>query len=196
MTAVKSVWASVQGAPVFMRRVNGWLTIFWVAMIPVSLIAHWVSSVVYVSALSLWALVSGHWSAWQAARVEVNQTSGQEAGQGRPRHRRCCQDRRPDRPQGDLNGHVLSSVGDKRAADRRVGERSARVRCRSSPRRPRVSGDRAVDLGGRKAAVPKKDVDGPQNRGSQVAPGRELVCEAGARRRRPAAFPVTRSPRR
>jgi hypothetical protein len=28
---------------------------------------------VYVSALSLWALVSGHWSAWQAARVEVNQ---------------------------------------------------------------------------------------------------------------------------
>ena len=27
----------------------------------------------YVAALSLWALVSGHWSAWQAARVEVNQ---------------------------------------------------------------------------------------------------------------------------
>ena len=31
------------------------------------------NSVVYVSALSLWALVSGHWSAWQAARVEVAQ---------------------------------------------------------------------------------------------------------------------------
>ena len=30
-------------------------------------------SVVCVSALSLWALVSGHWSAWQAARVEVEQ---------------------------------------------------------------------------------------------------------------------------
>lgn len=70
---MKSLWASVQGDPVFMRRVNGWLTIFWIAMIPVSLITHWVSSVVYVSALSLWALVSGHWSAWQAARVEVNQ---------------------------------------------------------------------------------------------------------------------------
>ena len=70
---VKSIWASVQGDPVFMRRVNGWLTIFWIAMIPVSLVTHWVSSVVYVSALSLWALVSGHWSAWQAARVEVNQ---------------------------------------------------------------------------------------------------------------------------
>jgi hypothetical protein len=56
-----------------MRRVNGWLTIFWVLMIPVSLVTGWISSVSYVAALSLWALVSGHWSAWQAARVEVTQ---------------------------------------------------------------------------------------------------------------------------
>lgn len=73
MTQVTSLWAMVQGDPVFMRRVNGWLTLFWIVMIPVSLLTHWVTSVVYVSALSLWALVSGHWSAWQAARVEVNQ---------------------------------------------------------------------------------------------------------------------------
>lgn len=73
MNGVKSLWAMVQGDPVFMRRINGWLTVFWVVMIPISLAMHWLSSVVYVSALSLWALVSGHWSAWQAARVEVNQ---------------------------------------------------------------------------------------------------------------------------
>jgi hypothetical protein len=73
MGVVKSLWASVQGDPVFMRRVNGWLAIFWIAMIPVSYAEGWLSSVTYVSALSLWALVSGHWSAWQAARVEVNQ---------------------------------------------------------------------------------------------------------------------------
>lgn len=73
MAVVKSLWASVQGDPVFMRRVNGWLTIFWVVMIPVSFLMHWLSSVVYVSALSLWALVAGHWSSWQAARVEVTQ---------------------------------------------------------------------------------------------------------------------------
>ena len=73
MAAMKSLWASVQGDPVFMRRVNGWLTLFWLLMIPVSIATHWVSSVTYVAALSLWALVSGHWSAWQAARVEVNQ---------------------------------------------------------------------------------------------------------------------------
>ncbi len=73
MAGIKSLWASVRGDPVFMRRVNGWLTIFWVAMIPVSIWTHWISSVTYVAALSLWALVSGHWSAWQAARVEVRQ---------------------------------------------------------------------------------------------------------------------------
>ena len=73
MAGIKSLGACVQGDPVFMRRVTGWLTIFWIVMIPVSLVTHWVSSVVYVSALSLWALVSGHWSAWQAARVEVQQ---------------------------------------------------------------------------------------------------------------------------
>jgi hypothetical protein len=73
MTVIRSLWASVQGDPVFMRRVNGWLAIFWIAMIPVSYSLGWLKSVVYVSALSLWALVSGHWSAWQAARVEVAQ---------------------------------------------------------------------------------------------------------------------------
>ena len=53
MHAAKSLWASIQGDPVFMRRVNGWLTIFWVVMIPISLAMHWLSSVVYVSALSI-----------------------------------------------------------------------------------------------------------------------------------------------
>jgi hypothetical protein len=73
VSVVKSLWASIQGDPVFMRRVNGWLTIFWIAMIPLSIATGWISSVTYVAALSLWALVSGHWSAWQAARVEVAQ---------------------------------------------------------------------------------------------------------------------------
>jgi hypothetical protein len=63
----------VQGDPVFMRRVNGWLAIFWVLVIPIAYEAGWLTSVAFVSALSLWALVSGHWSAWQAARVEVAQ---------------------------------------------------------------------------------------------------------------------------
>jgi len=81
---VTSVWSSIQGDPVFMRRVNGWLTMFWLAMIPVSYFMGWLNSVVYVSALSLWALVSGHWSAWQAARVEVKQEQEAERQRKEP----------------------------------------------------------------------------------------------------------------
>ena len=78
MSVVKSLWASIQGDPAFMRALNGWLTIFWIVMIPVSIFTGWISSVTYVAALSLWALVSGHWSAWQAARVEVEQAKEAE----------------------------------------------------------------------------------------------------------------------
>jgi hypothetical protein len=67
-----------------MRRVNGWLTMFWLAMIPISYVLGWLNSVVYVSGLSLWALVSGHWSAWQAARVEVAQKQEIERQQQDP----------------------------------------------------------------------------------------------------------------
>lgn len=75
---IRSLWVMVQGDPVFMRRVNGWATVFWIVMIPVSFITGWVDVLRYVTALSLWALVSGHWAAWQAARVEVKQD---EAGE-------------------------------------------------------------------------------------------------------------------
>jgi hypothetical protein len=73
MTVAKSLWGSIQGDPVFMRRLNGWLTMFWLSMIPISYTLGWLDSVTFVSGLSLWALVSGHWSTWQAARVEVAQ---------------------------------------------------------------------------------------------------------------------------
>jgi len=78
MSLLKNLWTSVQGDPVFMRRLNGWLGLFWVVMIPVSYELGWLKSVVYVSALSLWALVAGHWSTWQAARVEVTQQKERE----------------------------------------------------------------------------------------------------------------------
>jgi hypothetical protein len=78
MKMVRSVCTTVRGDPVFMRRVNGWLTIFWIVMIPVSIAIGWIHSVAYISALSLWALVSGHWSGWQAARVEVAQQREQD----------------------------------------------------------------------------------------------------------------------
>jgi hypothetical protein len=88
MSWIKSLWVSVQTDPTLMRRLNGWLTIFWVAMIPVSYAMGWLSSVAYVSALSLWALVSGHWAAWQAARVEVAQEKELKRGKEDPVEKR------------------------------------------------------------------------------------------------------------
>ena len=85
---IKSIWASVQGDPVFMRRVNGWLTIAWLAMIPISLATGWVKSVTYVSALSLWALVSGHWSALAGRARRGQPTARRHPGPGRRAGRR------------------------------------------------------------------------------------------------------------
>ena len=51
----------------------------------------WLKSVVYVSALSLWALVSGHWSAWQAARVEVEQLKEKKELEENPLERRVVE---------------------------------------------------------------------------------------------------------
>lgn len=58
--------------PVIMRRVNGWLTLLWLAAaLPICL---WLSeSVPFLVFISVYAVVTGHWSAWQAARVEVKQ---------------------------------------------------------------------------------------------------------------------------
>ena len=91
MSVIKSLWASVQGDPTFMRRVNGWLTVVWILMIPVSIVTGWIHSVAYISALSLWALVSGHWSAWQAARVEVEQQREQLEREKNPPEQRIVE---------------------------------------------------------------------------------------------------------
>lgn len=73
MDVIKNLWSVIEADAKFMRRLNGWFTVFWIIMIPVAFLMGWLESVTFVSALSLWALVSGHWAAWQAARVEVEQ---------------------------------------------------------------------------------------------------------------------------
>jgi len=61
------------GNPKFMQSFNGWAAIFFAVLIIPSLIFGWVDLVVYVSVLSIWALVASHWAGWQSARVEVKQ---------------------------------------------------------------------------------------------------------------------------
>lgn len=79
---------TIPATAAFMRRRNGWLTVFWIAMIPTSIATHWVNSVTYVSALSLWALVTGHWSTWQTARIEVAQSEAMAREEEEPVEKR------------------------------------------------------------------------------------------------------------
>lgn len=74
MMNARSLWDSIQGNPVFMRRVNGWLAFVWLAVgvggVATSSVRE---SIPVLFFISVYANVSGHWSAWQAARVEVTQ---------------------------------------------------------------------------------------------------------------------------
>lgn len=59
-------------------KLNAWLTLFWVLMIPVSILTGWVSTVEYVAALSIYALVAAHLSTYAAARTEVLQAEADQ----------------------------------------------------------------------------------------------------------------------
>ena len=81
---IKSLWAMVQGDPVFMQKINGWLTIFWLCNFPPVITVYLLVDnetfqkvcLLYLALVSIWANVAGHWSAWQASRVEVKQDQG------------------------------------------------------------------------------------------------------------------------
>lgn len=70
---MRSLWVLVQHDATFMRKVHGWLTLVWAVMIPVALLTGWMESVIFVSAVSIYANLVGHWSSWQASRTEQKQ---------------------------------------------------------------------------------------------------------------------------
>jgi hypothetical protein len=52
-----------------MRKLRGWLPLAWfIAAVPICI---WLNdSVPLLVFISVYAIVAGHWSSWQAARVE------------------------------------------------------------------------------------------------------------------------------
>lgn len=60
------------GEPEAMEDFHKWATIVWfVAAIPICLLLS--SSIPFLVFISVYAVVTGHWSSWQASRVEVKQ---------------------------------------------------------------------------------------------------------------------------
>jgi len=72
VNTAKSLWASVQNNPRLMRIMHGWLTIIWfIAAFPI--MYFWSENIKFLVFISVYAVVTGHWSSWQAARVEEKQ---------------------------------------------------------------------------------------------------------------------------
>lgn len=65
--------------PTTIRRINGWLTVFWaVWFIPAVAIGGLRNSVFLVAVYSIWANMISHYTAWLAARVEVRAENVEE----------------------------------------------------------------------------------------------------------------------
>jgi hypothetical protein len=58
------------GAAVTLRRLHGWATLAWLVM-AIPAVLWWRSSLPFLVFVSVYANVAGHWSSWQASRVEV-----------------------------------------------------------------------------------------------------------------------------
>lgn len=72
----RSLWAAVEGDPRAMQRIHGVLTLAWLAvgllgLLPIA--APFRESIAVLFFISVYANVAGHWSSWQASRVEVKQ---------------------------------------------------------------------------------------------------------------------------
>ena len=70
------------GRPEFLRGFHGWCTAFWLPFTAVAYAVGWLSSVIFVSFVSMIALFLGSFSAWQAARVEAKQQEQLEGEAG------------------------------------------------------------------------------------------------------------------
>lgn len=57
-------------SPTALRHIHFWGLVFWLAMIPISIVTGLLGSVEFIAAASIYANAVGHWSAWQGSRAE------------------------------------------------------------------------------------------------------------------------------
>ena len=61
------------GRPAFLRGFHGWMTLGWGLLVPITILTDLKTSITWIALMSVWANFVGHFSSWQAARVEVKQ---------------------------------------------------------------------------------------------------------------------------
>lgn len=69
----RTLWAVVQGEPEALVAFHKAATILWLLLIIPMVVFKWYEAIAFISVVSVYANTIGHWSAWQAARVEVKQ---------------------------------------------------------------------------------------------------------------------------
>lgn len=67
VTGQESGWL---GNPTKFRQLNGWLTVLWAIMLPLSIFMGWINLVAFISAISIYANFGAHLSTWAASRTE------------------------------------------------------------------------------------------------------------------------------
>ncbi len=74
MNPIAACWACIIKDPTALRRFHGWATILWIGVTVVTtLVIDGNTAERFLVWVSCYANVMGHWSAWQASRVEVRQ---------------------------------------------------------------------------------------------------------------------------
>jgi hypothetical protein len=66
-------FSAMFGRPALLRGFHGWMTLGWGLLIPITVFTDLKASIVWIALMSVWANFVGHFSSWQAARVEVKQ---------------------------------------------------------------------------------------------------------------------------
>lgn len=83
MSPVQARLAALIDDPAWLRSLNGWLTIFWLANYPPVIALYLLIPndsfqsfcLLYLALVSIWANVASSASTWQAARVEERQAA-------------------------------------------------------------------------------------------------------------------------
>jgi len=75
-------FSAMFGRPAFLRGFHGWMTLAWGLAIPITVFSSLKSSLIWIALMSVWANFVGHFSSWQAARVEVKQDEAIEETSG------------------------------------------------------------------------------------------------------------------
>lgn len=57
----------------WLRRFHAWMTVTWGVAIPLTIFTSLKASIIWIAMMSVWANFVGHFSSWQASRVETKQ---------------------------------------------------------------------------------------------------------------------------